>query len=447
MSGRRRSLARTPLRRDPVLDELRRSDFARLDAGGHVYLDYTGAGLYADSQLSEHLELLRANVFGNPHSLNPTSAAMTELVEQARAAVLDFFRASPEEYVAIFTPNATGALRLVGEAYPFRPGDRFLLSFDNHNSVNGIREFARARGAETTYVPSEAPELARRRAAAAALPDRGRAASITTCSPIPPSRTSPASSTHSTGSSERTPRVGTCCSTLPPTSRPTGSTSPAGILTSSRSPSTRCSAGRPASAPARPPRGARQARTALVLGRHDRRRLRAARVVPVRPRRGALRGRHRQLPQPARRRDRPAPARPDRHRDHPRSRRGARRRLLDALDSLRHSNGAPAATIYGPRDFERRGATIAFNFLHPDGRVVDERYVDRVARQHNISLRTGCFCNPGAGEVAFTISRRDPGWRRVRRRDGARRLPPRDRASLWWRRPRLARVRLELRGH
>ena len=84
---------------------------------------------------------------------------MTELVERARAAVLEFFRASPEEYVAIFTPNATGALRLVGEAYPFRPGDRFLLSFDNHNSVNGIREFARARGAETTYVPSEPPEL------------------------------------------------------------------------------------------------------------------------------------------------------------------------------------------------------------------------------------------------------------------------------------------------
>ena len=84
---------------------------------------------------------------------------MTELVEQARDAVLAFFRASPDEYVAIFTPNATGALRLVGEAYPFRPGDRFLLTFDNHNSVNGVREFARARGAETTYVPSAAPEL------------------------------------------------------------------------------------------------------------------------------------------------------------------------------------------------------------------------------------------------------------------------------------------------
>ena len=56
-------------------------------------------------------------------------------------------------------PNATGALRLVGEAYPFHPGDRFLLTFDNHNSVNGIREFARARGAETTYIPSVAPDL------------------------------------------------------------------------------------------------------------------------------------------------------------------------------------------------------------------------------------------------------------------------------------------------
>ena len=143
----------------PVLDELRRTDFGRLDAGGHVYLDYTGAGLYADSQLRDHLELLRENVFGNPHSSNPTSAAMTELVESARASVLDFFSASPDEYVAIFTPNATGALRLVGEAYPFRPDDRFLLTFDNHNSVNGIREFARARGAETTYVPSEPPDL------------------------------------------------------------------------------------------------------------------------------------------------------------------------------------------------------------------------------------------------------------------------------------------------
>ena len=44
-------------------------------------------------------------------------------------------------------------------------------------------------------------------------------------------------------------------------------------------------------------------------------------------------------------------------------------------------DGAPAATVYGPRTIDRRGATIAFNFLHPDGRVVDERYSNTVPVQ------------------------------------------------------------------
>jgi selenocysteine lyase/cysteine desulfurase len=79
--------------------------------------------------------------------------------------------------------------------------------------------------------------------------------------------------------------------------------------------------------------------------------------------------------------------------------------LLDVLLQLHHSGGEPAVRIYGPTGLAARGGTVAFNFLHPDGRVVDERYVDRVAQRHLISLRTGCFCNPGAGEVAFTISR------------------------------------------
>ena len=79
--------------------------------------------------------------------------------------------------------------------------------------------------------------------------------------------------------------------------------------------------------------------------------------------------------------------------------------LLEALQRLRHSDGAPAIRIYGPTTWDRRGGTIAFNFLHPDGRVVDERFVDRLAAAHNISVRTGCFCNPGAGEAAFALSK------------------------------------------
>ncbi|MFN2285183.1 MAG: aminotransferase class V-fold PLP-dependent enzyme, partial [Anaerolineae bacterium] len=121
------------------LDDLRATEYSRLDRLGHVYLDYTGGGLYAESQLERHMALLRDHVFGNPHSANPTSLEMTHLVEQARAYVLEYFNAAPDEYAAIFTPNASGALKLVGEAYPFGPEAQYLLTFDNHNSVNGIR--------------------------------------------------------------------------------------------------------------------------------------------------------------------------------------------------------------------------------------------------------------------------------------------------------------------
>src|SRR5208283_2499765 len=142
-----------------LLDRLRATEYSYLDAGGHVYLDYTGAGLPAQAQLAAHAERMRGGCFGNPHSENPASAASTELVERARLAVLAHFNASPEEYAAIFTANATGACRLVGEAYPFGPRTRLVLTQDNHNSVNGIREFAASRGAVTQYVPFCSPEL------------------------------------------------------------------------------------------------------------------------------------------------------------------------------------------------------------------------------------------------------------------------------------------------
>src|SRR5271169_4778268 len=142
-----------------LLDRLRVTEYSYLDAGGHVYLDYTGAGLPAQAQLAAHAERMRGGCFGNPHSENPTSAASTELIERARLAVLAHFNAPPEEYAVIFTPNATGACRLIGEAYPFGRRTRLVLTQDNHNSVNGIREFAASRGAVTQYVPFCSPEL------------------------------------------------------------------------------------------------------------------------------------------------------------------------------------------------------------------------------------------------------------------------------------------------
>src|SRR5918996_2183785 len=47
-----------------ALDALRASEYGRLDAQRHVYLDYTGAGLHAESQIRQHAALLNNAVFG-----------------------------------------------------------------------------------------------------------------------------------------------------------------------------------------------------------------------------------------------------------------------------------------------------------------------------------------------------------------------------------------------
>jgi molybdenum cofactor sulfurtransferase len=390
---------------DPLFDVLRRTEYGRLDAGGHVYLDYTGAGLYARSQLEEHLALLRGGVFGNPHSANPTSAPMTELVEQARSAVLAFFHASPHEYVVIFTPNATGALRLVGEAYPFRPGDRFLLTFDNHNSVNGIREFARARGAETTYVPSVAPDL---RIDEQVLPRYLTEAGGDHHNLFAyPAQSNFSGVQHPLEWIERAHRAGW------DVLLDAAAFAPTNALDLSRwHPDFVCLSfykmfGWPTGV------GALIARRE-ALAKLERPWFSGGTIVAA----FVQREWYQSAPGPAHFEDGtvnflnlPAVEIGLRHLDrigidriHAHVQAHAHR-LLRMLASLRHADGSPAATIYGPADSERRGATIAFNFLHPDGRVVDERYVDRVAQRHSVSLRTGCFCNPGAGEVAFTISR------------------------------------------
>ena len=142
-----------------ALDELRAREYPLLDAQRHVYLDYTAANLPPRSLLSRHVDLLRGQVLGNPHSTNPASSLTMERVTRARRAVLDFFNAPHGDWSVIFTTNATQALKLVGESYPFRPDGQYLLTFDNHNSVNGIREFARAKGSSTTYVPIVLPEM------------------------------------------------------------------------------------------------------------------------------------------------------------------------------------------------------------------------------------------------------------------------------------------------
>ncbi len=387
-----------------ILDELRATEYARLDRDGHVYLDYTGGGLYAESQVKAHVDLLLGGIFGNPHSTNPTSLAMTRLVEQARAAVLDFFSASPDEYVVIFTLNASGALKLVGESYPFGPGDVYLLTFDNHNSVNGIREFARARGATVTYAPVIPPDLrmdGERLSTALARPGPGGHNLFAY-----PAQSNFSGVQHALDWIERAQARGwdvlLDAAAFAPTNRldlsrwhpdfvtlsfykifgyPTG----VGCLLARKA----------ALAKLRRPwfaggtievasvQGDRYylhaggeafedgtlnylALPAVAIGlRH----IAGIGLETIHTRVNCLTG-----------------------------------WLLDALSSLRHGNGAPLVHIYGPVETRGRGGTVTLNLYDPDGSFVDHRLVEERANRENISLRTGCFCNPGGGEVALGIS-------------------------------------------
>jgi molybdenum cofactor sulfurtransferase len=81
--------------------------------------------------------------------------------------------------------------------------------------------------------------------------------------------------------------------------------------------------------------------------------------------------------------------------------------LLGALRSLEHSNGVPLVRLYGPTRADARGGTIAFNLADRDGHLVDHALVDARAAAARISLRTGCFCNPGAGELALGLTREE----------------------------------------
>jgi selenocysteine lyase/cysteine desulfurase len=386
------------------LDELRASEYAGLDRLGHIYLDYTGGGLYAESQVRSHMELLLQNVFGNPHSTNPTSLAMTRLVEQTRAYVLEFFNASPQEYAVIFTPNASGALKLVGESYPFGPGDNFLLTFDNHNSVNGIREFARAKGAQVTYAPVLPPDLYIDGDRLTACLDLARPGGHNLLAY--PAQSNFSGVQHSLDWISLAQAKGwdvlLDAAAFVPTNRldlqrwqpdfvslsfykmfgyPTG---------------VGCLVARKTALPKlhRPWFAGGTITVASVQG--DRYYLHQG---PEAFEDGTLN----YLALPAVEIGLRHLARIGLDQIHIRVM-GLTGWLLDQLSALRHHNTTPLVRLYGPEKTHMRGGTVTLNFYDPNGQFIDHRLVEQRANQVNISLRTGCFCNPGGGELALGIS-------------------------------------------
>ena len=149
-----------------------------------------GGALYPESLIRVHTDFLNRSVLGNTHSVSnryvyapfyrslhsnytdsPSSSTLSlKCADEARAAVLSHFNAS-SDYTVVFTANASAALKLVAESYPFTGGSSLVIGADSHNSVNifviscsyvyscrhqvhGTREFAAYRGARTCYIPS-----------------------------------------------------------------------------------------------------------------------------------------------------------------------------------------------------------------------------------------------------------------------------------------------------
>lgn len=72
-----------------VIDTLRASEYSRLDTQGNTYLDDTGAGAYALSQVKAHTDLLARSIAGNLHSGNLASRAMTAEPRRATSGLTE----------------------------------------------------------------------------------------------------------------------------------------------------------------------------------------------------------------------------------------------------------------------------------------------------------------------------------------------------------------------
>jgi selenocysteine lyase/cysteine desulfurase len=377
-------------------ESLRDREFRRLDESDQVYLDYTGSGLYAESQLRRQEEFLRRHVLGNPHSESPASARATEIVERARREVLDFFGADPEEYVVAFTANASAALKLVGEAYPFDEHSRFLLLEDNHNSVQGIRIYAEAHGADVRFVPLT-EEL--RIEDGVDIPPAGEGPSLFSF----PGQSNFSGVKHPLSWVQRAQDLGY------DVALDAAAFAPTSLLNLSEvSPEFVCVSfykmfGFPTGVGALI--GRREA-----LGRLRRPWFAGGTVEYV-----SVQSRAHRLRVGAEAFEDGTPnflgiiAVPagleflrqvgmEKIRDRIEDLTG---RLVGIFTDAKHADGRPAVALYGPANTEGRGGTVAFNMVDPTGHIVPYGEVERAASERGISIRGGCFCNPGAAEAAF----------------------------------------------
>ena len=372
-----------------LTSELRAREFSRLDDTDHAYLDYTGAAPYPRSLVDAHATMLRGAVLGNPHSESQASLASSALVAEARERVRRFFHA--DEYEVCFTPNATGAIRLVAEGFAFAPGRSLVLTADNHNSVNGIREYARRAGAAVRYLAMD-KEL---HLAPHTLPDGPGLFAF-------PAQSNFSGVKHSlalvAGAQAHGHAVLLDAAAFAATSTldlsavrpdfvaisfykmfgyPTG----VGALLARRD----------ALATLRRPWFAGGTVDHVTIDPPTHELLDGAAAFEDGTVNFLSIG---AIPDGLRWLEAQGVARIGTHAGI------LARNLSGSLGALRHRNGRPLVRQYGPRDWSSRGAVVTFNVLDDRGAAIPHEVIERAAREVRVSVRGGCFCNPGAAEAA-----------------------------------------------
>jgi len=384
---------------DAWYEAWRRRELGRIDRAGVTYLDYTGAALYAESLVRADAERLASSVLGNPHSQSAPSLDATRDVERARSAILAFLNADPDEYTVVLTPNASGACRLVGEAFPFAPGGVLALMQDNHNSVNGLRSWAARRGAAHVTVP-----LAADLRLADPWPLLGDA-------PAAPSLLAFPAQSNFSGVRHPLALVGEArrrgwrvildaASYLASHDLDLRTVQPDFLCLSLYK-----IAGYPTGI------GALVARRE-ALGLLDRPSFAGGTVQWV----SVAHNRHRLVPGAEGFEDGtvpflaagaiPAALEAVRGSDRPRLAQhlhALTSDLLSRLVRLRHSAGGAMVLLHGPGNAEERGPTLALSLLDRRGAVIPYWEVEEAARDAGIAVRGGCFCNPGCAEQSFSF--------------------------------------------
>ncbi|VUC24543.1 unnamed protein product [Clonostachys rosea] len=396
------------------LDLLRQSPYgySYLDEQNHVYLDYGGAGLASRAQIQAHSTHLTSVTLGNPHSVNPTSRTSSELIDRTRAKILSFFNASPEEYAVVFTANASGAARLVGESYPFGKRSKLAMTADNHNSVHGLRCFAQRKRASHVYIPVTNKDELRTdtKAVDLALPSLKERRLFKRSDPSLfafPAQSNFSGVCHPLSwvklAQDRGYDVLLDAAAYLPTKKLDFSIiKPEFTIVSWYK-----------------VMGFPTGVGSLIVRKDALGRLKrpwfAGGTVKV-----ATVG----LPLQIMTTDESSLedgtlnfwAIPDIHiglewlgevgMDMISLRvRCLTGYLIRKLMSLHHADGRPMVRFYGPTNTEGRGGTVAFNLLDSNGQIFDERIVAEESAAYGISIRTGCFCNPGAGEAAFGVTK------------------------------------------